>query len=236
MTRCSPEIPNIACVYRTLLRASILIWILALGSCTQDPGEISEKSKEFSAYERITGLSRLGEATSWNQMVGPSGLPSGSEPTPIIKELVNILPVGRALDLGFEDGRNAVFLAKKGFVVDGVGVSPRAVRMAERLAAEHNANIAIKGADPGKFSIGRASYDTIININYLSETLLNQVVTGLKTGGVFVLEAELPKAPARFTELELDRLFQGFQMIHRKKILRTGHSIVQRAFLKTSSR
>ena len=49
-------------------------------------------------------------------------------PARLLVENIQLLPTGRALDVAMGTGRNAVYLAKKGFDVEGVDISPEAVR------------------------------------------------------------------------------------------------------------
>ncbi len=62
--------------------------------------------------------------------------PGGSEPSPhLVSELVD-LPVGTALDAGCGTGADAVWLARQGWEVTALDVSPTVVGHAQRLATE----------------------------------------------------------------------------------------------------
>jgi len=54
------------------------------------------------------------------------------EPSRFLVENVGILPKGRALDVAMGRGRNALYLALMGFQVEGVDISPEAVKSASR--------------------------------------------------------------------------------------------------------
>lgn len=58
------------------------------------------------------------------------------EPPPEVSELAGKLPVGRALDLGTGLGRAAIYLAKRGWLVDGVDFVAKAVEEARTRAQE----------------------------------------------------------------------------------------------------
>ena len=49
------------------------------------------------------------------------------------------LPVGTALDAGCGTGADAVWLARQGWAVTAIDISPTAVGQAERLAADRRA-------------------------------------------------------------------------------------------------
>jgi SAM-dependent methyltransferase len=52
-----------------------------------------------------------------------------------------MVPVGRALDLGCGPGRNAIYLASRGFTVDAVDLSPSAIEWARDRAREAGAEV-----------------------------------------------------------------------------------------------
>lgn len=59
-------------------------------------------------------------------------------PTPLVELSERISPPARALDIGCGTGRDAVYLASRGWTVTGVDAVPRAIDAArQRAAAEH---------------------------------------------------------------------------------------------------
>ena len=77
---------------------------------------------------------------------------------------------GRALELGCGTGANAVFLAKQGFDVTAVDVSPLAIRQARAKAAEAGVKVELLAADllelpdlgpPFPFVFDRGVYHTV---------------------------------------------------------------------------
>lgn len=62
----------------------------------------------------------------------------GLKPDPILIEYARLAPNGRLLDLGIGEMRNALFLAKMGYEVEGVDISPNAIqRRIERAQRRH---------------------------------------------------------------------------------------------------
>ncbi|MBI3558366.1 MAG: class I SAM-dependent methyltransferase [Deltaproteobacteria bacterium] len=112
----------------------------------------------------------------------------GKEPAASLVENLNLLPIGRALDLAMGEGRNAVFMAKKGFEVVGVDISEVAVRKARRLAKENKVHFKAVVADLTKYQIAPESYDVIMVFYYLQRSLNPAIVRGLKPGGILVFE------------------------------------------------
>jgi len=59
-------------------------------------------------------------------------------PPPEVLAIVEKLPAGRALDLGCGYGRSAIYLARQGWLVDGVDFVPQAITEARKRAREAN--------------------------------------------------------------------------------------------------
>lgn len=129
------------------------------------------------------------------------------------------------LDIATGEGRNAVFLAKKGFVVDGVDISPVGLRKAQQLAREQRAKIRTINADLNKYRIKPGTYEVILNFYYLQRSLFPEIKAGLKRGGVVVFETHTTeqlknKDGASWTKDfllqpgELKTAFAGYKILH----------------------
>lgn len=125
------------------------------------------------------------EREKWNQKhrdgVGPE-IPSG-----IIARFIDHVPVGRALDIAAGRGRNALYLARRGFRVDAVDISDAGLR---RMAAQYPRLRRIC-ADLDQFDIPAARYQLIVNIRYLNRRLFPYIVQGLAPGGFLIFETFL---------------------------------------------
>ncbi len=114
---------------------------------------------------------------------------SDFEPAPFLVENIRLLPEGRALDVAMGTGRNAIYLAKMGFDVDAVDISPEAVNAA--LESARKAGVAIRARVAnlkGDYSVEKSAYDVIICFNYLQRSLIPQIRDGLRKGGMVVYE------------------------------------------------
>ncbi len=111
------------------------------------------------------------------------------EPAQFLVENTGLLPKGRVLDVAMGVGRNAVYLAKIGFNVEGIDRSPEAVASAREVA--QNAGVSIKAqlADlEDDYSTEKSVYDVVICFNYLQRSLIPQIKSGLRKGGMVVYE------------------------------------------------
>ena len=114
---------------------------------------------------------------------------SGLEPAQFLVDNVGLLPRGRVLDVAMGSGRNAIYLAKMGFEVEGVDISPEAISSALELAREANVTIRTQVADlEGNYHIRKDTYAVIIGFNYLQRSLIPQIRDGLRKGGMVVYE------------------------------------------------
>lgn len=146
----------------------------------------------LTAYQRVTGDDADGDRLHWDALFDRSGYVYGTEPAAFLRDgverLAAPLRVGKALDIAMGEGRNAVFLAKKGFKVEGVDYSDVALRKARKLAQQHHVTIEAINADLNHYRIPEGQYELIANINYLQRSLIPEIKKGLKKGGYVVFE------------------------------------------------
>ena len=158
-------------------------------------GNSDAASREESRKTRTQRLMHLtgntefaDDRSAWDKTYDRKDYVFGKEPAKFLVEHVNRLPKGRALDIAMGEGRHAVYLAKKGFQVDGVDISSVGLRKAQKLAAENGVKIKTINADLNKYKIRPGSYSVILNFYYLQRSLFPEIIAGLKKGGVLVFE------------------------------------------------
>ncbi len=123
----------------------------------------------------------------------------GTTPNTFLAEVSDrIRPGGKVLSLAEGEGRNSVYLATQGYDVTGVDSSRVGLEKAQRLAAQNSVHITTRVADLADYSIEPNSWDGIVSIfchlpSHVRAALHRQVVAGLKSGGVFILEAYTPR-------------------------------------------
>lgn len=199
------------------------------GKSEEEPEDPS--SSIFSAKNRanrlmqITGDGDYGdERTAWDKTYLRKDYVFGKDPSEFLVKIIDQLPIGKALDIAVGEGRNAVFLAKKGFQVEGVDISVVGLRKAQKLAAENGVKIQTVNADLNKYKIQPNSYSVIINILYLQRSLFPEIKSGLKRGGMVVFETHTidqlknPGAASWVKEYllekdELKKAFSDFEII-----------------------
>ena len=135
----------------------------------------------------------------WNERYGEPGFFYGTEPNDfLVANAERLPPKGEVLCLAEGEGRNAVFLARRGFRVTGVDGSAVGLAKARALATERGVEIQTVVADLEAFELGVARWDAIVSIwchttAALRARLHRAVVAALRPGGVFLLESYTPK-------------------------------------------
>jgi len=126
----------------------------------------------------------------WDERYAGENYLFGKEPIDLLKHYVAILKPGKALDVAMGEGRNTVFLAQKGFTVEGVDCSGKAIEKAKKLAAEKGATIDVKSQNLDFFLMPLMRYDTVLMTYFRPQArFFSEIRRGLVAGGTFLLEA-----------------------------------------------
>ncbi|MFH1754936.1 MAG: class I SAM-dependent methyltransferase [Candidatus Latescibacterota bacterium] len=172
----------------------------------------------------------------WDKRYAEPGFAYGASPNEFLVEAEALIPRGMVLCLGEGEGRNAVYLAERGHYVVAVDQSGIGLAKAENLAAQRGVTIETTVADLTNFPIEHQAWDGIISVfchvaPSLRQRIHRAVVSGLKAGGVFVLEAFTPEqlalatggppvAELMMTLAELRAELTGLEFRHAKEIQR----------------
>ncbi len=129
---------------------------------------------------------------------------------------------GRALDIATGKGRNALFLAEKGFTVDAIDISEVGLQQAQRQAEKQGLTLNLIQADLASFEFPDSAYDLILNINFLLRSLVPKIKNALRPGGYIIFDTYLidqqdlghPRNPAYLLQHnEMLDLFRGFRIL-----------------------
>jgi SAM-dependent methyltransferase len=182
---------------RSLLGLALFLTVGATVGCDSRRRQESASARDFfenisgapgGLYESVTGDESNEGKGYWNRLYDTERFVFGREPSPFLKKHLKSLPKGRVLDIAMGEGRNAVFLAKQGFDVEGVDLSEVALQKAHRWAEEEGVVIRTILTDVAEYEITPNSYDVILNINFLERKIFPGILRGLKKGGVLIFE------------------------------------------------
>lgn len=220
---------------------SIVFFGMSCKDKTQDagyPGKESSNPGGNTFFQIVTGNHPEGNRKKWDHYYDRKEYVHGKEPIPFLKEVLKKVKVGPALVLAMGEGQNAVYLARKGFDVEGVDFSEVALRKAWRLAKEFNVTIKTTNSNLRFYKIKKDHYQLIVNVTYFRSGLIPHIKNGLKKGGYVVfqnyLEEHLQKpnglsVPKRFTvaQDELKRHFKDFDIVEYREINNEKEAIAQ---------
>jgi SAM-dependent methyltransferase len=170
-------------------------------------------------------------AATWNQRFETDRYIFGTEPNEYLRTQVHQLaPGGRVLCVADGEGRNSVWLARRGQHVDAFDISEVGVAKARKLAAEAGVTVNFAVADCDSLQWPAAVYDAVVAIFIqfadpaLREHLFAQMARALKPGGVLILQGYTPRqlqyktgGPPRadhlYTPDLLRQAFAGLQIV-----------------------
>lgn len=102
------------------------------------------------------------DAHAWDERYAAQDLVWSAEPNRFVVEELQALEPGRAVDLACGEGRNAIWLAGRGWQVTGVDFSGAALEKARRLAGDRAVTWvqadATTWAEPGSYDLALLAY------------------------------------------------------------------------------
>lgn len=175
----------------------------------------------------------------WDSRYAEPGFAYGIEPNDFIVEQAEGLRMGRALCLGAGEGRNAIFLARRGFSVTAVDLSQVGLAKAKAWAEEHGLALETEVADLGTYQPPPESCELVVLVFChlppdLRPVVHRRAVEALAPGGTLLLEAygkqQLgygtggpPAEPMLYDLDELRTDFDGLELLLAREQVRPIH-------------
>jgi SAM-dependent methyltransferase len=134
----------------------------------------------------------------WDQIyLDPRAKVPVNPSTLVLETTANLTP-GAALDVGMGNGRNAIYLARKGWKVTGIDLSEAAVKQAQQEAAKLKVELDAKAGDVEKLVLGRDRYDLIVctYVQMVAVRSAKKFIDALKPGGLIIIEGHHAEAQA----------------------------------------
>jgi SAM-dependent methyltransferase len=135
-----------------------------------------------------------------------------ADPAPLLVRAAESLAPGRALDLACGAGRNALWLASRGWEVVAIDGAAEAIR----IVREHDAAIDARVLDlesAAALPFEDESFDLVAILFYLHRPLFAEARRVLRPGGLVVSAAKM-RGTYRIAPGELARHFDGFDVLH----------------------
>ena len=132
------------------------------------------------------------DRNKWDQRYREGAYASRDYPSEFLKQRLLHLKRGKALDLACGAGRNSIFLAQNGFLVDAVDVSSVGLEKARKRAETLGVSINWLNQDLlDGWKLPSESYSLIIMFRFVALELLPVLPEILERGGSLIIEEHL---------------------------------------------
>jgi len=152
-------------------------------------------------------------------------------PAQFLVDNTDLLARGRTLDVAMGSGRNAIYLAKMGFEVEGIDTSRETIEKALVRALQEGITIQTRVEDLEKIPyIDEDTYDLVICFNYLQRSLMPQMKNWVKPGGMLVYETFIVDQVRFGKPRNPDHLLRHNELLHTFKdfrVLRYREGIIK---------
>jgi SAM-dependent methyltransferase len=170
-------------------------------------------------------------AATWNSRFEGDEYLFGTEPNVWLEQHAGVWPQGgRVLCVADGEGRNSVWLARQGLVVDAFDIAEVGVAKARRLAQRHGVTVNFSVADCETYAWPQGTCDGVaaIFVQFADpaarQRLFARMVASLKPGGTLLLQGYTPKqleygtgvpphASHLYTPQMLREAFAGLQIV-----------------------
>jgi SAM-dependent methyltransferase len=201
--------------------------------------EISEVVNEYRAHLKAAGppdaeVNRLmgiisramherpdGWRVAFNNVYASTTPGYVTQPNALLVATVEGHKPGRALDIGMGQGRNAVFLALKGWDVTGFDISDQGIALARKNAKRAGVKITAVCESDEAFDYGSDKWDLIVDtynpFPVTSTAYVERLRKSMKSGGLFVLETFAAGSKGSWTATDPSQLlvaFKDFRLLH----------------------
>ncbi len=180
----------------------------------------------------------------WNERFNKEEFIFGKEPNEYLVEQAkrHLKPGNRVLCIADGEGRNGVWLAKRGMQVVGFDASDIALSKANQFAQDNHVNVEYTFSDTDSYTWPEDVYDAVVEIFIqfadpaMRERLFQKTYETLKPGGISILQGYTPKqleyktgGPSLIEHLYTERLirelakdFSILELRSYKKVLSEG--------------
>jgi SAM-dependent methyltransferase len=193
------------------------------GSVVASGAPKDEATRQLGVVRRL-----MAERNDWWPLlfdrIYTSARPSFSQqPSTVLVEAIEGRPPGRALDVAMGQGRNAVFLAQRGWEVTGFDLSQEGIDAARANARKAGVTLTAVRDSIETFDFGTAQWDLIALIYVPSSAhegaAMATLARALKPGGLLVIESFgadpkiVPRRPVDIDPAQLKASLTGFEVL-----------------------
>lgn len=140
--------------------------------------------------------------TGWEERYRSSNREAQENPTALLVEATAELVPGKAIDLACGSGRNALYLAERGWSVTGMDGAKSAIELLQARAQERGLSVETKVADltDAEFTLPPEAFDLVLIAYYLQRDLFANVKAAVRPGGIIIAIVHTPEAGEQWSE------------------------------------
>jgi len=159
----------------------------------------------------------------WDRRYREGAYAQRSWPSALLTDWIDAIPPGRAMDVACGAGRNALYLAERGFGVDAVDISGEALERARDTGRQMGLSVNWVEHDLDEPLELDSRYQLILIIRYVNLPLIGRLTANLAPGGFLMCEQHMvseeevigPANPAyRVRPGDLISTAQGMRILH----------------------
>lgn len=160
------------------------------GKSTHGKGSLKDSS-DHATYEAVTGDSADEDRSVWDSFYKNKNFIFGKDAIGFLKDNIHRIPKGRVFVPAMGEGRNAIYLAKMGFTVDGNDLSEVAIDKALNEARREKVVIKPILGDLNLHKFTDNQYDFVLASLFYTRDLAEKFKKTLKKGGYIMLYLRL---------------------------------------------
>lgn len=155
-------------------------------------------------------------------------------PDNLVIDYIDYIPKGKVLDLGIGEDRNSLYLARKGFEVEGIDISDTLISRLKSINNQQNLGMKLRTADIRNINIDVDKYTFILATAVLhyfrkidAEEILNKMKKGINKDGfvyVSVFSIEDSSYSGQIKSGEAEQVGNGEIFIKKDGIYRSYYS------------
>jgi SAM-dependent methyltransferase len=152
----------------------------------------------------------------WNERYR-NGEPGNEEPAALLVENADGLGPGRALDLASGAGRNAIWLARRGWEVVAIDGATEAIRILGERAAGLRIDARVLDLEAGApLPFDDESFDLVTILFYLHRPLFAEAKRVLRAGGTIIAAAKM-SGTWKVAPGEMHEQFEEWEIVHERE-------------------
>lgn len=159
---------------------------------------------------------------------------TSEKPSDILKKWVPKIKKGKALDIASGAGRNSLYLSKKGFDVDAIDFSEKALEIATKRSRNKGLDVNWIQFDFDELNLPFKYYDLVTSTNFYLNNQFDKITKTLKEDGWFIYRHHLdiknsefergPPKEYRYKSKEVKEALRYLEIHHYKEYKSSNQS------------